>query len=142
MDGASKNQDPSYPSPAIEDSFVAEPAANPVRDKSFAFALDVITLYRALVDEREYVISKQLMRSGTAIGAIVEEAIGAESRRDLLHKMSMAHKEARETHYWLRLLDASDLIRDFDLSSYLAAADELISLLVAIPRTIKETPSG
>jgi len=128
--------------PAIEGLFVSEPAANPVRDKSFIFALDVIKLYRALVNEREYVISKQLMRSGTAIGAIIKEAIGAESRRDFLHKMSMAHKEARETHCWLRLLDASDLIRDFDLSDYLAAADELISLLVAITRTVKENPTG
>jgi len=55
--------------------------------------------------------------------------------------MSMAHKEARETHYWLRLLDASDLIGDFDLSGHLAAADELISLLTAITRTVKETPA-
>ncbi len=141
MDNASDEQGSSYPLPAIGDSFVADPAANPVRDKSFIFALEVVKLYRALVNEREYVISKQLMRSGTAIGAIVEEAIGAESRRDFLHKMSMAHKEARETHYWLRLLDASDLIRDFDLSNHLAAADELVSLLVAITRTVKENPA-
>jgi four helix bundle protein len=138
MDGASDDLGSSYAFPAIEGSIVAEPTANPVRDKSFIFALDIIKLNRALVDEREYVISKQLMRSGTAIGAIVEEAIGAESRRDFLHKMSMAHKEARETHYWLRLLDVSDLIRDVDLSNYLAAADELIRLLVAITRTVKE----
>ena len=142
MDDAHDDQGASYPVPAIEGLFVSEPTANPVRDKSFIFALEVIKLYRALVDEREYVISKQLMRSGTAIGAIVEEAIGAESRRDFLHKMSMAHKEARETHYWIRLLDASDLIRDFDLSDYLEAADELIRLLVAITRTVKEAPSG
>jgi four helix bundle protein len=78
------------------------------------------------------------VRSGTAIGAIVEEAIGAESRRDFLHKMSMAHKEARETHYWFRLLDASGLLQGFDLSAHLSAADELISLLTAITRTVKE----
>ena len=141
MGGASDDHGSSYPLPAIEGPFVAEPTANPVRDKSFIFALEVIKLYRALVNEREYVISKQLMRSGTAIGAIIEEAIGAESRRDFLHKMSMAHKEARETHYWIRLLDASDLIRDFDLSDYLEAADELIRLLVAITRTVKENPA-
>jgi four helix bundle protein len=142
MDDASDDHGSSYPLPAIEGSFVAEPTANPVRDKSFIFALDVIKLSRSLVSEHEYVISKQLMRSGTAIGAIVEEAIGAESRRDFLHKMSMAHKEAREAHYWLRLLDASELVRDFDLSGYLVAADELISLLVAITRTVKEKPAG
>jgi len=125
----------------MDASFVSEAKENPVRDKSFIFALEVIKLSRALVNGREYVISKQLMRSGTAVGAIVEEAIGAESRRDFLHKMSMAHKEARETHYWLRLLDASDLIGDLELSSHLAAADELISLLVAITRTVKENPT-
>jgi four helix bundle protein len=141
MDGAANDQNTPYPLPAMDASFVAEAKANPVRDKSFIFALDVIKLHRALIDEREYVISRQLMRSGTAIGAIVEEAIGAESRRDFLHKMSMAHKEARETHYWLRLLDASDLVRGFDLSNNLAAADELISLLTAITRTVKETPA-
>ena len=140
MGGASDDHGSSYPLPANEGSFVAEPTANPVREKSFVFALDIIKLNRALVDEREYVISKQLMKSGSAIGAIIEEAIGAESRRDFLHKMSMAHKEARETYYWLRLLDESDLIRDFDLSGYLAAADELIRLLVAITRTVKERP--
>ena len=141
MDGASDDQNTRYPLPAMDASFVSEAKANPVRDKSFIFALEVIKLSRALVNGREYVISKQLMRSGTAIGAIVEEAIGAESRRDFLHKMSMAHKEARETHYWLRLLDASNLIRDFDLSDYLAVADELIRLLVAITRTVKERPA-
>jgi four helix bundle protein len=82
------------------------------------------------------------MRSGTAIGALVEEAIGAESRKDFLHKMSIAHKEAREVHYWLRLLDASDLVRGVDLSDHLATADELISLLVAITRTVKEQSVG
>jgi len=128
----------SYPLPAIENGAVSDARNNPVRDKSFDFALEIINLYRALVGEREYVISKQLMRSGTAIGALVEEAIGAESRKDFLHKMSIAHKEAREVHYWLRLLDASDLVRGIDLSDYLATADELISLLVAITRTVKE----
>ncbi len=141
MDSASDDQNTRYPLPAMDASVVSEAKANPVRDKSFIFALEVIKLSRALVNEREYVISKQLMRSGTAVGAIVEEAIGAESRRDFLHKMSMAHKEARETHYWLRLLVASDLIGNLDLSGHLAAADELISLLVAITRTVKENPT-
>jgi len=141
MDDAPNDRSSSYPLPAIEGSFVAEAKANPVRDKSFIFALEVIKLHRALIGIHEYVISKQLMRSGTAVGAIVEEAIGAESRRDFLHKMSMAHKEAREVHYWLRLLDASELLPDVELSEYLAAADELISLLVAITRTVKENPA-
>ena len=141
MDDASNDQAGSYPLPASDLWNVAEAKANPIRDKSFEFALEVIKLHRALISEREYVISKQLMKSGTAIGAIVEEAVGAESRRDFLHKMSMAHKEARETHYWLRLLDSSDLLRDFELSDFLSAADELIRLLTAITRTVKERPA-
>ena len=141
MDDAADDRNSSYPLPATEKMIVAEAKANPVRDKSFAFALEVIKVHRALVDSHEYEISRQLVRSGTAVGAIVEEAMGAESRRDFLHKMSMAHKEAREAHYWLRLLDASDLVRDFDLSGHIAAANELISLLTAITRTVKENPT-
>ncbi len=141
MNGAPDERNTSYPIPAVGETIVAEAKDNPVRDKSFAFALEVIKINRALVEAREYEISRQLMRSGTAIGAIVEEAIGAESRRDFLHKMSMAHKEARETHYWLRLLKASDLIQGFDLSGHLSAASELVSLLTAITRTVKENPS-
>ena len=141
MNGAPDEQNTSYPIPAVGETIVAEAKANPVRDKSFAFALEVIKINRALVEAGEYEISRQLMRSGTAVGAIVEEAIGAESRRDFLHKMSMAHKEARETHYWLRLLKASDLIQGFDLSDHSSPASELVSLLTAITRTVKENPS-
>ena len=81
------------------------------------------------------------MRSGTAIGALMEEALGAESRRDLLHKMSMAHKEARESHYWLRLLAASDLLSELDLTDHLAKVDELVRLLTTITRSAKESTS-
>ena len=141
MDNAPDESISSYPLPAIEEAHVAEARANPIRDKSFAFALEVIKVHRALVQSHEYEISRQLVRSGTAIGALVEEAIGAESRRDFLHKMSVAHKEARETHYWLRLLHASDLLQGFDLAGHLLVADELISLLTAITRTVKENPT-
>ena len=139
MGGASDDRDGLYTLPAPEEWSVGEAQPNPVRDKSFKFALEIIGLNRALVDEHEYVISKQLMRSGTAVGAIVEEAIGAESRRDFLHKMSMAHKEAREVHYWLRLLDASTLLPETDLAGPIGRANELVSLLTAITRTVKES---
>lgn len=142
MDDASNDHADSYPLPASDIWNVAEAKENPVREKSFEFALEVIKLHRALIHEREFVISKQLMKSGTAIGAIVEEAVGAESRRDFLHKMSIAHKEARETHYWLRLLDSSELLKDFELSRYLSAADELIRILTAITRTVKGGPQS
>ena len=86
---------------------------------------------------REYVISKQLLRSGTSIGANVEEAVAASSRRDFLHKMTIASKEARETVYWLRLLDESNLVTDLDVLQQLDQANELVRLLTAIVKTTK-----
>ncbi|MEJ2583203.1 MAG: four helix bundle protein [Acidobacteriota bacterium] len=139
MDGAPDDPGNGYPLPAIDGWSVAEAESNPVREKSFDFALEIIKLGRSLVESKEFVISRQLMRSGTAVGALVEEAIGAESRRDFLHKMSMAHKEARETHYWLRLLDASDLLPGVEMTGHMANIDELVRLLTAITRSVKES---
>lgn len=82
---------------------------NLIQDKSFQFALDIIKFYIQIKDEKEFVISKQLLKSGTSIGANVEESIAAQSRKDFINKMSIASKEARETRYWLRLLDKSEL---------------------------------
>jgi four helix bundle protein len=78
-----------------------------VREKSFAFALEIISLYKQLQNEKEFVLSKQMLRSGTSIGANIEEALAGQSRRDFLAKMSIASKEARETRYWLVLLQQS-----------------------------------
>jgi len=78
-----------------------------VREKSFAFALEIISLYKQLQSEKEFVLSKQMLRSGTSIGANIEEALAGQSRRDFLAKMSIASKEARETRYWLVLLQQS-----------------------------------
>jgi four helix bundle protein len=89
-----------------------------IRDKSFEFALDIIKLYILLRDRKEYVISKQLLRSGTSIGANVVEANAAQSRKDFMSKMAIASKEARETKYWLQLLQKSDLV-DIPLQDYL-----------------------
>ncbi len=81
---------------------------NIVKEKSYQFALDVIQAYRLLGEEhKEYILSKQLLRSGTSIGANVEEALAASSRKDFSYKMSIACREARETLYWLRLLNDS-----------------------------------
>ena len=117
---------------------VAESKENPIKNKSFEFSLKIIKLYQQLQDQREYVISKQLMRSGTSIGANVEEAIAAESRRDFIHKMKIAMKESRETHYWLRLLEQSDLVKDIDLADLLSQADELSRMLTSITKTATE----
>ena len=105
-----------------------------VRDRSFEFALEIVELYRRLSDEREYVVSKQLLRSGTSIGANVEEATAAESRKDFIHKMTIAAKEARESRYWLRLLSASNLTR-IPVTDHLNKCEELIKLLSSIVKT-------
>jgi four helix bundle protein len=139
MNDASEIKSDRYRLPAIESDLVADPQSNPIREKSFSFALMIVGLCRRLQDDREYVISKQLMRSGTAIGANVEEAVSAESRKDFLHKMNLALKEARESHYWLRLLNASDIDTKGDVTPFLSSADELIRLLVSITRTISRS---
>ncbi|HCF29066.1 MAG TPA: four helix bundle protein [Cyanobacteria bacterium UBA11049] len=105
-----------------------------IQKKSFEFALEIIRLYRELQDQREYVLSRQLLRSGTSIGANVEEASAAQSRNDFVAKMSIASKEARETRYWLRLLQESKLV-DIDVTSQLIHVDELIRILTSIVKT-------
>jgi four helix bundle protein len=109
-----------------------------VRQKSFGFALEIISLYKQLSAEKEYILSKQLLRSGTSIGANIEEAVAAQSRRDFLAKMSIASKEARETRYWLVLLQQSKLTK-LDLKPAIAKVEELIRILTSIVKTTAET---
>ena len=86
---------------------------NIIAEKSFTFALRIVKLQQFLVDEKnEFVLSKQILCSGTSIGANVEEAIGGQSEKDFISKLSNAYKEARETHYWLRLLNESGYVSD------------------------------
>ena len=107
---------------------------NIILDKSFDFALLVIELYKKLVSEKEFVLSKQLLRSGTSIGANVEEANAAFSKKDFAAKMSIASKEARETRYWLRLLDKSKLA-NVDCTRLLTEIEPIINILTAIVKT-------
>ncbi|WP_103664329.1 four helix bundle protein [Gracilimonas amylolytica] len=109
---------------------------NVIQTKSFEFALTIISLYKLLQDEREYVISKQLLRAGTSIGANVEEAIAGQSKKDFLSKISISLKEARETRYWLRLLKESELT-NLKVDDYLLDAFELIRILSSIVKTTK-----
>lgn len=109
---------------------------NVIQNKSFEFALMIIALYKKLQDEREYILSKQLLRSGTSIGANVEEAIAGQSKKDFLSKTSISLKEARETRYWLRLLKESELT-NIDLDAYLNSSFELINILSAIVKTTR-----
>jgi four helix bundle protein len=109
-----------------------------VRDKSFAFALRVVKLYKYLVEEKkEYILSKQVLRSGTAVGALIREAEQGESKADFIHKLAIALKEANETEYWLDLLFQSDYIAEKSYQSIHADVKELIKLLTSIIKTSK-----
>lgn len=110
---------------------------NVVREKSYRFSLAAIRLYQDLVRNREFVLSKQFLRSATSIGANVEEAACGQSRRDFLSKMSIASKEAREAKYWLRLLSDSGYIErsSTEAQTLFEGIDELIRILTAIVKT-------
>jgi len=114
----------SYRTDDTGDLVVSEGSSGPTREKSFVFALAMISLYKRLQKMNEFVVSKQLLRSGTSVGANIEEAVAASSRRDFLHKMTIASKEARESVYWLRLLDESDLVPDLCVGKELESARE------------------
>jgi four helix bundle protein len=109
-------------------------ADSPIRTKSFDFALKVIRIANRLRQQHEYVISDQLVRAGTSIGSNVEEAQAGQSRKDFLSKMSIASKEARESKYWLRLIDKSGFA-GMDVREELDDAEELIRILTAIVKT-------
>ena len=109
-----------------------------VGEKSFAFAVRVVKLYRYLCEEkREFVLSKQLLRSGTSIGANIREALQAQGKKDFLSKMNIALKEANETLYWIELLHATEYIDDKQKESIFANSDEIASLLASIVKTTK-----
>ncbi|PIZ00702.1 four helix bundle protein, partial [bacterium (Candidatus Gribaldobacteria) CG_4_10_14_0_8_um_filter_33_9] len=91
-----------------------------------------------LIDSKEFVISKQLLRSATSIGANIEEAIAGQSKKDFLHKMAIALKEARETRYWLNLLDKSQIIK-IDYGSYLQEIESIINILTKIIKTSSQS---
>ncbi|MEI8351496.1 MAG: four helix bundle protein [bacterium] len=108
---------------------------NLVKDKSYAFSLSVIEVYKSLVKAGEYVMSRQLLKAGTSIGANIEEAIAGQSRADFLSKMSIASKEARETHYWLRLLRDSKTLPREQIAPLLLESEALINILSSIVKT-------
>ena len=111
---------------------------NTVKNKSYAFALRVIKAYKYLGSEqREFVLSKQLLRSGTSIGALIREAEHAESKADFIHKMNIALKEANETEYWLMLLHDSEYIDNDSFNSIISDCQELIKLLISIIKSSK-----
>jgi four helix bundle protein len=114
---------------------------NVVADKAFDFALSAINLYKTLQQKNEFVLSKQFLRSATSIGANVAEASAALTKKEFIAKLSIASKEARETKYWLSLLERSKLV-DLDYSSYILHIQELINILTSIIKTTQENLSA
>jgi four helix bundle protein len=111
---------------------------NIVKDKSFGFAIRVVRLYQFLVaDKKEYVLSKQLLRSGTSVGAMVREAEHAESKADFIHKMAIAQKEINESIYWLELLKETDYLNESEFESLHNDALEIIKLITSIIKSTK-----
>ena len=115
---------------------------NIVQKKSFAFAIRIVNVYKYLISEKkEYILSKQLLRSGTSIGANIEESIGGQSGKDFLSKISISYKEARETIYWLKLLQATEYLNEQEATSLLNDAEEICKILGKIQITIKNRNS-
>jgi four helix bundle protein len=109
-----------------------------IKDKSYAFALQIIVLNRELTARNEFVLAKQVLKSGTSIGANVAEASAGQSKADFIAKMAIASKEARETEYWLSLLRDSKLIESPLLEPLLSEAKELSKMLTSIVKTAQE----
>ncbi len=110
---------------------------NIILEKSFQFSLMIIETYKKLKNSNEYVLSKQLLRSGTSIGANVNEAGAAQTKKEFISKMSIASKEARETRYWLELLEKSGLVQ-MDYHDVLKEIDEIIKILTKIVKTSQQ----
>ena len=113
---------------------------NVVQLKSYAFAVRIVELYKQICTEKkEFVLSKQLLRSGTSIGANIEEAIGGQSRKDFFAKLTISYKEARESHYWIRLLTDTGYIDKDQSVSLLQDVNELLKIIGSIQKTIRNS---
>ena len=115
---------------------------NIIQTKSYNFAVRVVKLYKHLSQEKkEFVLSKQLLRSGTSIGANVEEAIGGQSRKDFFAKLTIAYKEARESHYWIRLLKDTDYLSEKESESLITDIEEILKIIGSIQKAVRSTNS-
>lgn len=111
---------------------------NVLKEKSYQFAIRIVKLYQFLKDEKkEFTLSKQILRSGTSVGANVEEAIGAQSQKDFYMKLNISYKEARETHYWLRILHDTNYLDEKQFQSIINDCDELLKITGTIIKTMK-----
>ena len=109
-------------------------------EKSFGFAIRIVRLYKILYERKEFVLSKQMLRSGTAIGALLKEA--AQSKADFISKVNIALKEANETEYWIMLLKETDYLSEKEYESIIEDCRELIKLTVSIVKTSKQNMNG
>ena len=111
---------------------------NVIKDKSFDFAIRIVKLYQYLCTEKkEFTLSKQLLRSGTSIGAMVKEAEHAESKNNFIHKFAITQKEANESVYWLELLKATDYLNDKEFKNINTDAIAILKLITSIIKTTK-----
>ena len=112
---------------------------NIIQEKSFQFAIRIVNLYKYLIsNKKEYVLSKQILRSGTSIGANIEESIGGRSDKEFLFKLELSYKEARETIYWLKLLKETNYIKNEEFESLFNDAEEICKILGSIQIAIKK----
>lgn len=111
---------------------------NLIEEKSFSFALSVVRLFGTMKGEGERILGRQLLRSGTSVGANVSEALAGSSKRDFIAKMNIALKEARESHYWLRLLAESGYGSPDSLVPLTSDANELVAILTSIVKTARQ----
>lgn len=113
---------------------------NVVQIKSYAFAVKIVELYKYLVEEKkEYTLCKQLLRSGTSIGANIEEAIGGQSKKDFYAKLTISYKEARESKYWLRLLTDTNYLEKEKSKTLINDCEELLKIIGSIQKTIRNS---
>lgn len=111
---------------------------NIIQEKSYQFAIRIVGLYRILTEQKkEYILSKQLLRSGTSIGANIEEGIGGQSEKDFFAKLNVANKEARESHYWLRLLRDTNYLSSEDAGSFISDCEEILRIIGSIIKAME-----
>jgi four helix bundle protein len=111
---------------------------NIIEKKSFDFAIEIVATYKYLTfEQREFTLSKQLLRSGTSIGANIAEAIGGQSSKDFIHKLKISRKETNETLYWLKLLEATNYLKVELATNMIKSCMELLKILTAIIKTME-----
>lgn len=113
-----------------------------IKDKSFAFAIAIVSCYKFLITEKEFILSKQLLRSGTSIGANVAEALSGSSKKDFANKLNIALKEAHESLYWLELLSATNYLNNDTFLQLRDECKEIIKILSSIILTTRQNESG